>query len=378
MQNGCEQGPRNARPEEFNEIVDLTEKAYSTPRSIYSDLAAPDNFKYENSYIIREGGKIASLVRMFPVVAVVNACEIPVAGIGGVATHPECRGKGYMGKLLDYAAREMKARDIPLSILWGYTPRYRHFGWERGGQQLEVLVQPQTVKQIKVSSSFAIDGYEERKHLERLMALHERETFRVKRTRAEYAEYFRRPQYQIWVGHEDDNWSYLILRENAVIEFGGSPAMVCELIAALFLLQRGPGLRVYCPCVDSETTRMLLRVAQEWKIMPLGMLKIIDLKKVLTIFRPELRKRMQFYGVAKGATVTLCMTDSRQTTTLTVGDDVEISEESTGAVLALSDIEMVRLIFGMPIERFGGNERQQRLLRALFPLNVYYWLPDDV
>ena len=123
----CE-GLRSMYPEEYDELMDLAEKSYGYTRQHslnYYPLSRRENFIFEDHFIIKQEGKIVSHVGLYPMVIVANGCEVKVGGIGDVATHPDYRGKGYMGKLMCYSVEKMKEKRFltclfPLNIyLWG-------------------------------------------------------------------------------------------------------------------------------------------------------------------------------------------------------------------------------------------------------------------
>ncbi|NQS89615.1 GNAT family N-acetyltransferase [Patescibacteria group bacterium] len=71
-----------------------------------------------------------TLVGIFPLTGVVGDAEIRIGGIGGVATLPEFRGKGYMSNLMECSIQKMTEDKYSISILWGDRQRYTNFGKE--------------------------------------------------------------------------------------------------------------------------------------------------------------------------------------------------------------------------------------------------------
>ena len=65
---------------------------------------------------------------IFPLTGVVGDAEIRIGGIGGVATLPEFRGKGYMSNLMECSIQKMTEDKYSISILWGDRQRYANFG----------------------------------------------------------------------------------------------------------------------------------------------------------------------------------------------------------------------------------------------------------
>lgn len=373
-------GAENPRPmitSEYPEMMDLIEKAYGMTGHYIHRQYLPfhrenSEFVPENNFLIRDQSRLVSMARLYPMTAVMNDIEIAIGGIGAVATHPDARGKGYMSTLMAYACRQMQERHIHLSILWGNTQRYRHFGWERAGLQVLFTVTAQSVKEISPPDNFTMNGFDSAMHLKVIMTLHEAEPWRVKRTLRQYQNLFNSPYHQVWVGTDGARHSYIVLQDNAVVEFGGEPDMIAAHLAYYEKLYP-KDLRIYAPCYPSALLDMFYRISQEWTLMPLCMLKIIDLCAILETYHPRLNQRSQYYSLPKGASLTLAMPQSGQTARLAIGETVEILTQggADSETIRLSDIQMARLLFGGSVENFAQNTAQARICKALFPLEFY-------
>ncbi len=85
------------------------------------------------NYAVRERGRIATIVGVFPIHWRVGDVTLKVAGVGGVSVHPNCRGKGYMKLLMNHAVEEIRRAGYDLSYLGGRRQRYAYFGYEVAG-----------------------------------------------------------------------------------------------------------------------------------------------------------------------------------------------------------------------------------------------------
>lgn len=379
MEN-CE-GPRIMLPEEYDAGMDLQEKVQGRTKghilNYWPHTAKRENFIFENHFVIKEDGKLVSHAGLFPMEAVADNSTIKVGGIGDVATHFDYQGKGYMGKLINYSITKMKERRIPLSILGGDTQRYRHYGWETAGRKMVFHLTQRSLKGIKVGKEFNLREYE-KEDLDKIMEIHENEPLRIKRSPKEYGKLLERIQIQIWIGEEKDFYAYAVLDGSQVIEFGGEVSLVAKLFS--YYLNHYPiaNLNVHLPYKDSPMLRTLYKISSGWEVVPLGMIKIIDLKKTLLSFKKQIQKKTELYKIEKGNSFTLKMTDSNQRATLIIGKEIEIKNGKGLNTISLSDIEMVRLFFGPSPENFAENKEQKRLLTSLFPLDFYLWGLDAV
>ena len=373
-------GPRIMRPEEYDEVVDLAEKSFGDTRqhqlNHYPSLKR-ENFIFDDHFIIKENDKLVSHAGLYPMAAVADRSEVKFGGIGDVATHPEYQGKGYMGKLMRYSVEKMKKRKIPLSILWGDTQRYRQYGWETSGRKIIFHLSKHSVKEIKAGKEFILRGGSGKEDLDRIIEIHENEPLRIKRSRKDYEKMLEKTQIQIWMGNERNIWAFAILNGKEVIEFGGDPSLTVKLFS--FILNHySESLNIHSPYKDSEMLRNLYKISSSWEVVPLGMIKIIDLKQTLLSFKEQIQEKARCYGIERGNSVTLAMRDSKQEVSLVIGDEIEINDKEYPNVISLFDIEMVRLLFGPSPEKFAGNKEQERLLVSLSPLDFYLWGLDHV
>lgn len=375
------EGPRVMCPEEYDELMNLQEKAQGcTQQNIlnyFPHTAKRENVIPDDHFIVREDGRLVSHVGLFSMQAVADGSEVRVGGIGDVATHPDYQGKGYMGKLMEFAATKMKEREIPLSILWGDTQRYRHYGWETAGREIVFHLNRHSVKEMKVGKEFNLRGYE-KKDLDKIMEIHEREPSRIKRSKEGFEKLLERTQIQIWLGEEKDSCAYAVLDGSGVIEFGGDPSLIAKFFA--YYLSHYPigNMNFHLPYEDSPILRILYKISSNWEVIPLGMIKIIDLERTLLSFKEHIQKKAQLYSIGKGSSITFKMKDTNQKATLVINEEIRIEDRESRNIIALSDIEMVRLLFGPSLESFGENKEDKRLLSFLFPLNFHVWGLDHV
>ncbi len=91
------------------------------------------------NYAIRDGGRLAAIVGVFPIDWRVGGILLRMAGIGGVSVHKDFRGKGYMKLLMNHAIEQIRAEGYDLSYLGGRRQRYAYFGYEVGATAYNLL-----------------------------------------------------------------------------------------------------------------------------------------------------------------------------------------------------------------------------------------------
>lgn len=98
------------------------------------------------NYAVRDGGRLSAVVGAFPIRWRVGGTALKMAGIGGVAVHPDCRGKGYMKLLMNHAVEEIRRAGCDLSYLGGRRQRYAYFGYEVAGCKYNLTFNPDNVR----------------------------------------------------------------------------------------------------------------------------------------------------------------------------------------------------------------------------------------
>jgi predicted acetyltransferase len=97
------------------------------PRDVLARLAGDDGAERRALYV---DGRIVAQLELYPLEVLAGMHALPFGGIGGVASPPEARRRGYVGRLLHELCDELRARGISLSILHPFRAAfYRQFGW---------------------------------------------------------------------------------------------------------------------------------------------------------------------------------------------------------------------------------------------------------
>lgn len=94
-----------------------------------------DNDKMSH-FIAKDDGKIVSSVGLYDMKMISKYSSLKCGIVGGVSTNPECRGKGYMSKLLNNLLSFAKENEYDILLLTGDRTRYSHFNFEQGGRSL--------------------------------------------------------------------------------------------------------------------------------------------------------------------------------------------------------------------------------------------------
>lgn len=370
------------KPEEYDEFMHFLEKCYRHTRDYfprrYPHVWCKDTIDYENRLILKVNGKIVSHVGIFPLKLIVEDCTIPVGGIGGVATLQEYRGRGYMTKLMNASIEKMKKEGYPLSVLWGDRQRYGHFGYENAGKLVYITV---SLRSLKIEAKVEKINYSrldvDYSKLKVIKQLHEREPLRVERNDKFYERVFKVPGLMTYIA--EDSSAYVVHfgeRYGDIVECGGSPKSLLNLLYSLLIdLSKEFGVsstNIAVPYYPYATFHELLKVSTRMKICYEAMVKILNLKKLLEVYRPLLEKRCEEIEVE--ATIKVKETNEVVHLELSKGS-VSIEGREREPTIVLSERDVVKLLFNGVYE---VSVKVPTALASVLPLPIHFTLLDHI
>jgi len=363
-------GPRPAKSSEYDELMRLLERSYRVPREHFQEdyphIWRPDTINMKDRFIIKEKGRIVSHVGLIPFEIISDDKFIKVAGIGGVASDPDCRGKGYMGTLLKFAVKEMERRKYPISILWGDRFRYGNFGWEQSNLTLYTEFTARDIEKWKPAKSLKIKKYcGSKTDLQIIMKIHESEPLRVYRTKAVYKALMGRPRQETWMANAGKGWGYMTISEKEgkkiIGERGGEPRAVMGLVPQIIRRIGFEPIKIAQSNRITLLTEVLLRTCSFCYLEAQAMIKIIDLDATLEAF-----------GVDTAGIRFKMTADSE--------DRFEPLKPISGREVRLPQTAMARMLFTDAVKNryFRIDTDLAVKLGSLFPLEFYAWPIENI
>ncbi len=373
---------RTVRPDEREAFERFLERCYGHWRGFfphnYPDLyeaAKKDTSPY---LVLERDGQIVSHVGTFLCTAVVHDCRLLCGAIGGVATAPEARGRGYMSRLMEASIERMRQQGAVFSVLWGDQQRYQNFGYETCGVKYTVTVtrrgferagiEPAPIEEVdplQPASAAAVAEF------------HRLIPCRVDRTPDDVAHKLRRPYVRLFLS---DHGYVLARREYGrdldILEVASPEELEAELILGALNITFGSAAHVSLGPDEGERMNRLLRAASGWSARPQGMMRIIDLAGLLQAARPLLEARAgglpafavsvgaQWGGQVEWATVRW---DGRQELTVEPGKGADVA-------VSVSLRRLTAWLFGGP---HAGAEALGPLA-YLLPIPVHFPALDHV
>ena len=129
-------------------------------------------YRDDNFWVAEQGGALVACVQIFPRRLRVGDAAAPVGGIGSVFTSEKARGGGVASALLEAAVGAMRARGMPLSLLFAS----RHAFYTRLGWMLWPRPRPLWLRSGATAApeeARRVDAFDRARDLDAVIALHE-------------------------------------------------------------------------------------------------------------------------------------------------------------------------------------------------------------
>lgn len=152
----------------FGASISDWERMFDPARNARLDL--------EQVHVIEGSGEVRASATVLPLESFVDGTPRPMGGISAVMVHPAYRRRGYAGELMRAVLRDMREREVALSLLSPFAHAfYRTFGYELATEGIEYSLKPSDLSTSPEQGH--LRAYREG-DLSSLMALYEEEAMR--------------------------------------------------------------------------------------------------------------------------------------------------------------------------------------------------------
>ncbi len=374
---------RLLRQKEYQKTMRFLEDAYGHSSNIFA-YAHPavwgeDTWSPENISVITKDNRIVSLVRLLPLNLIVGEKRIKTGGIGGVATDPEARGKGYMAKLLHYNIKRMKEEGYSLSVLGGDRYRYGNFGWEYGGRQVNLSISSRSLNKAGIKPANRVKRYQgEEDILKKIIQVHEKQPLRVERNKKDYQLHYQKIGTTLYWAESKGNFAYIDLsgecQASQVIEWGGDERIISS-IAAYLLNRFGSSSMTFPVPVSKKFPKILFELSAGWSLTIVNSVKIINLKETLKGFLPQIEEK---WDSCEKEEISFQIRESGEAATLILAKNCSIEERKSKNLISLPEKQMAGLFFNFIPATCFSSGRSTFLLNKIFPLDFYIWPLDHI
>ncbi len=362
--------------EEWDVFMRFLERCYGHSRNYfphyYPQLYRREEEALSSFIVAEEDGKIVSHVGLFPLELVSLGTRVTAGGIGGVATLPEERNKGYMSMLLKHAGSVMKRKGLPLSVLWGDRQRYYPFGWDIAGVKYLLTITTRSLERAGVKP-VAVEEVSPEDAISKVESIHSSLKMRVERKN--HILTLKKQGVRIWLANEGYVISSGEIGPPKILEVVSKEGREPELVMGVMERCFGDSASVEVNAFDVERLERLLNAASYWEIVPEGLFRIIDVTSLLKAFEKVLSSRAEMLKDCE-LSLGLKLGDNVDTTTIFVNNgrvNVEKGRLSKNYV-ELDEREAVRIFLGGT----PPNIKKLGELSMLLPLPVHVPSLDHV
>lgn len=362
---------RTARVDEFDELMALMARSFGHsadffPR-VFPHLYRPEQRCCDWAHVVDVDGQLLAHVGVYPVDLVLAGASVPLAGIGGVATAPEARARGYMTLLLNYIVKHMRDKGYVVSGLGGDRQRYGAFGWETSGTVCSAYFTPRSLERDNVQAV----ALEECRACDGVDAVSRFHSTPLCHTRRPYLELqLQKPGYRLWTAED----GYVIASGEGhsalkVVELVSTSGREAGMLRSVLNANRGPSATWMIPVADEQVITRVLPAAAGWHSQGSWMFRIVDLTGLLTAFQPLLQQRAQG-GSDFDLSLGIREHDQLDTARLTFKHErLKIGRARGEPSCVLESAQAVRLFFGTP--HIGVEGLIPETLSRLLPLPMY-------
>lgn len=138
--------------EDYDELLDMLNRSFNKQEGDTFDVILPVMWERDEEHMakhiaIRIDGKIAAVVGIYPLPAVICGRKIMFGTIGNVATLPEYNGQGLMRRLVTEALKEAKQMGMDVARLGGLRQRYNRYGFDHGGADYQYILTKRNLRE---------------------------------------------------------------------------------------------------------------------------------------------------------------------------------------------------------------------------------------
>jgi len=144
---------KQANRKRIKDTIKLSVEVFNSS-FLTASIMKEEQFSYKNIRLLYDGKKLVSMACVLPREIYIDGIKVKAAGLAGVATAPDERGKGYAAIITRDAVEFIKNEGYPLTYLNPYkTSYYKQFGYSPVMFPFKVIDLPH---KLKIEHGYAI------------------------------------------------------------------------------------------------------------------------------------------------------------------------------------------------------------------------------
>lgn len=367
-----------ANQSEYKELMDLLDISFCFEKeedkfiNLLPKLYKEEYKPWENNIVVRtEEGLKAATGLYYGTLNVLDE-KLLIGGIGNVAVHPDCRGKGYMKGIMRECIADMKRKGTDLSFLGGIRHRYQYFSYENGGLTYAYHISSANIKHTlgaDAKSGYTIKEItaEDTDIINEIDKIERRQPQYCERDKAAYLDIlksWKRIPFAVFEGDEFKGYFLMTQDYGSVSEIGSkNPEDLMKVLLCAFENRKESRLHLDVPPYRTDLLNVLHKVGGGFDICHSNMYTIFNYKKVL---RAYLKLKNSLQPLPDGKAVVFIhgeAGDERLKLEINNGE-VTVSETDEKEDIELSHLDALSVFTGLYSDR-----------RAELPPAVASWFP---
>ena len=378
-----------AQPKDFEEILEVSNRIFAGDDNNYFQTYHPALYKdgvntATDHIVIKEDGKIMGIVGWFPSFMNVLGERLEVCGVGTVCVDKSCRGKGYMKQMMEELLREMKERNVPLAVLGGRRQRYEYYGFTPSAICSNFFFNYDNAKHIFGKETEAIYTFitpngSETELFEKCLALYQRRKAYTERTAEGFYDCLCncrcKPMFIYkkgeFAGYACVSGNNATINEYELEDNLDSCRMLKDYIQAFDL--RGVSVSQIFH-FERDKLSVLAKICEGTSTTGADSYLIQDFAKVITAFA---KLKATYTNIPDGEVVVDIEGVQKIKITAKSGNvsAVETDEKSD---LSIKPLEAISAFFGLGAFNLEFSSKLPGFANALFPLPLYFSVPDMI
>lgn len=372
--------------DDFEDAIDFLNLVFSAHYPI--DLAKllpklyqPTDEQMRHNFAVKRNGKIRAVVGLFPLELNIGDVPLKGAGIGGVSTHPNDRGRGYMRRLLNFCLDMMKTNSCHFSWLGGQRQRYNYFGYEVCGSKHVYKVTKRNMRRYYEripNVHFELIENPADPRLLQIKSMHDQCAIHVSRPSSALWDIFQSWHHRLYavldegaelLGYLCADWSGGVVLETAARE----NQLYRRLIPAWVDYQEKESVYFETPGLPGALVTELSRMCEQPAIHSCGNWQIFDWQGTLDAL---FKLKRRFFRLVDGEFCLEIEGYGRLKMSVN-GPDASCTRTHSRVDFSCSSIQATRLLFGPESPAMNGLANHP-MLNAWCPLPLYMPRQDEV
>ena len=382
---------RKLKKDDMEELFDLLNTTFGTKygRPMHFDLEQPkmwvkDDLHMERHIAVFEDGKMAAVVGIYPLPAVIGGEKFLFCTTGNVATLPQYEGKGYFSKIFPLAIEEARKQGAVSARLGGARQRYGRYGFEPCGPAYEFRITDHNAKYTRAAEGITLEEIkrEDKETLAYCNALMKKKIFYVERSTEEnyrdvYLALCSKEAKPFLVKRNGSPIGYISAKGNfsSIFEFSfEDEADVLAASAAAALQNANKMTSVIVPPTMPKAIAILQAAAQEIAIVHPSRFCILQYERLVN----RLLKVKESLVPLPACDLVLKIEDGECLHLHTGADGAYCKATSEAPDITLPHLEAQRFLFGMRADDLLASlpAEKQFALRNILPLPLT-WATND-